>query len=61
MKFDAIVALSLLSWAVFGAGIFLAGFEGYEYLKELWKQRTRAGRAEYQKRNGSSQKEKDPL
>jgi hypothetical protein len=42
VKFDVIVALSLLSWAVFSVGIFLAGLEGYEYLKKLWKRRTSA-------------------
>jgi hypothetical protein len=41
VKFDVIVALSVLSWAVFSAGIFLAGLEGYEYLKELWRRRTK--------------------
>jgi hypothetical protein len=56
VKFDVIVALSVLSWAVFSAGIFLAGLEGYEYLKELWKRRTSAGRAERQKGNGSNHK-----
>ena len=39
VKIDVIVALSLLSWAVFGIGIFLAGFQGYEWLKEHWKRR----------------------
>ena len=42
VKFGAIVAASFLSWGVFSAGIFLAGVEGYEWLKELWKRR--AGR-----------------
>jgi len=40
-----IVGLSLLSWIVFGVGIFLAGIEGYEFLKELWKRKTSGGRS----------------
>jgi hypothetical protein len=46
MKVNVIVGLSLLSWIVFGAGIFLAGFEGYEYLKELCKRKPRGGKSE---------------
>ena len=41
MKVSVIVAASLLSWGVFSAGIFLAGREGYDWLKELWKPRSR--------------------
>ncbi len=37
IKVGVIVAASLLSWAVFSAGIFLAGREGYDRLKRLWK------------------------
>ena len=37
IKAGVIVAASLLSWAVFSAGIFLAGREGYDRLKRLWK------------------------
>jgi uncharacterized membrane protein len=44
VKFAVIVALWLLSWCVFSAGILLAGLEGYEWLKELWKQKTGGGR-----------------
>lgn len=36
-KVGVIAAASLLSWAVFSAGIFLAGQEGYDWLKGLWK------------------------
>lgn len=44
VKFGVIIALWLLSWCAFSAGIFLAGLEGYEWLKELWKQKTGGGR-----------------
>ena len=37
IKAGVIVAASLLSWGVFSAGIFLAGREGYDWLKGLWK------------------------
>jgi hypothetical protein len=37
IKAATMVAASLLSWAVFSAGIFLAGQEGYNWLKGLWK------------------------
>lgn len=37
VKAGVIVAASLLSWAVFSAGIFLAGREGYNWLKGIWK------------------------
>lgn len=37
IKVGVIVAVSLLSWGVFSAGIFLAGREGYDRLKGLWK------------------------
>ena len=37
IKVGVIVAASLLSWAVFSAGIFFAGREGYDWLKGLWK------------------------
>ncbi len=37
IKVAVVVAASLLSWAVFSAGIFLAGEEGYNWLKRLWK------------------------
>ena len=45
VKVEVIVGLSLLSWIVFGVGIFLAGLEGYEFLKELWKRKTSGGRS----------------
>src|SRR5258706_1858268 len=35
-KVAAIVVASLLSWAGFGLGIFLAGHEGYHLVKQLW-------------------------
>lgn len=41
MKVAVIVAASILSWAVFSAGIFLAGREGYDWLKGLWKRNRR--------------------
>ena len=37
MKAAVIVVASLLSWAVFSIGMFLAGKEGYDWLKRLWK------------------------
>ena len=40
VKFDLIVVLSFLSWIVFSVGIMLAGLEGYEWLKNLWKRKT---------------------
>ncbi len=43
VKFAVIMALWLLSWCAFSAGILLAGLEGYEWLKELWKQKTGGG------------------
>ena len=38
-KVAAIVVASLLSWTGFGLGIFLAGHEGYHFLKHLWLRR----------------------
>ena len=35
IKVGAIAAASLLSWGVFSAGIYLAGREGYDWLKRL--------------------------
>jgi hypothetical protein len=52
VKFGVIIALWLLSWCAFSAGILLAGLEGYEWLKELWKRRTGGGRRKGQKGNG---------
>jgi len=39
VKISVILALSLLSWAVFGLGISLAGTKGYEWFKKRWKRR----------------------
>ena len=36
VKFGATVAVWVLSWAVFSAGILLTGPQGYEWLKGLW-------------------------
>jgi len=44
VKSAVIIALWFLSWCAFSAGILLAGLEGYEWLKELWKQKTGGGR-----------------
>ena len=41
VKISIIVAAWFFSWSVFSAGIFLAGLEGYEWLKGLWKRRAR--------------------
>jgi uncharacterized membrane protein len=54
VKFAVIIALWLLSWCAFSAGILLAGLEGYEWLKELWKQKTGGGRAKEKNGNGIS-------
>ena len=35
-KVGATVAVWILSWAVFSAGIFLTGPQGYEWVKGLW-------------------------
>ena len=35
IKVGVIAAASLLSWGVFSAGIYLAGREGYNWLKRL--------------------------
>ena len=35
-KVGATVAVWVLSWAVFSAGIFLTGPQGYEWVKGLW-------------------------
>lgn len=35
-KIAALAVASVLSWAGFGLGIFLAGHEGYHFLKQLW-------------------------
>jgi hypothetical protein len=37
MRVAATVAASLLSWGVFSIGIFLAGREGYDWLKGQWR------------------------
>jgi hypothetical protein len=55
VKFVVIVALSLLSWCAFSAGILLAGLEGYEWLKEAWKRRTGGGRRRERNGNGFSE------
>ena len=36
VKAGATVAVWVLSWAVFSAGILLTGPQGYEWLKRLW-------------------------
>ena len=36
VKVGATVAVWVLSWAVFSAGILLTGPQGYEWLKRLW-------------------------
>jgi hypothetical protein len=37
MRVAATVASSLVSWGVFSVGIFLAGREGYDWLKAQWR------------------------
>ena len=39
-KVGATVAVWILSWAVFSAGIFLTGPQGYEWVKRLWTRMT---------------------
>ena len=39
-KAGATVAVWVLSWAVFSAGIFLTGPQGYEWVKGLWTRMT---------------------
>ena len=41
VKLAAVVAVWFLSWGAFSAGIFLAGPDGFEWLKELWSHMTR--------------------
>ncbi len=41
IKLAAVVAVWLLSWGAFSAGIFLAGPQGFERLKEVWSRMTR--------------------
>lgn len=40
MKVAVIAAASILSWATFSAGIYLAGRRGYNWLKGRWRQLT---------------------
>ena len=40
VKFGATVAVWVLSWAVFSAGILLTGPQGYEWVKGLWTRMT---------------------
>jgi len=40
VKLGATVAVWVLSWAVFSAGIFLTGPQGYEWFKGLWTRMT---------------------
>jgi len=42
MKLVAVAAASIVSWAAFSAGIYLAGRRGYDWFKEQWKQLTGA-------------------
>ena len=37
MRIAVTVAASLVSWGVFSVGIFLAGREGYDWLKGQWR------------------------
>ncbi len=41
IKLAAVAAVWVLSWSAFGAGIFLAGPDGFEWLKKLWSRITR--------------------
>ncbi|MGH7766338.1 MAG: hypothetical protein ACREQP_02695 [Candidatus Binatia bacterium] len=40
MKLAVIAAASIMSWAAFSAGIYLAGRRGYNWFKGRWKQLT---------------------
>lgn len=37
IKVLTVVAASLLSWGIFGAGVLLTGREGYDWLKGRWR------------------------
>jgi hypothetical protein len=50
IKLAAVVAVWVLSWSAFSAGIFLAGPDGMEWLKQLWSRIARGPLGE--KRNG---------
>ncbi len=41
-KVVAVIAVWILSWAVFSAGIFLAGPDGFRWFKGLWLRLTRS-------------------
>jgi hypothetical protein len=41
IKLAAVVAVWFLSWGVFSAGIYLAGPDGFAWLKKLWARMTR--------------------
>lgn len=40
MKVAGIAAASILSWAIFSAGIYLAGRRGFNWFKGRWRQLT---------------------
>ena len=40
MKLAVIAAASIVSWAAFSAGIYLAGRRGYNWFKGRWRQLT---------------------
>jgi hypothetical protein len=40
MKIAVIAAASIVSWAAFSAGIYLAGRRGYNWFKGRWRQLT---------------------
>ena len=40
LKIAVIAAASIVSWAAFSAGIYLAGRRGYNWFKGQWKQLT---------------------
>jgi predicted PurR-regulated permease PerM len=50
IKLAAVVAVWVLSWSAFSAGVFLAGPDGIEWLKQLWSRVTRGSLAK--KQNG---------
>jgi len=53
VKVGATVAVWVLSWAVFSAGIFLTGPQGYEWVKGLWTRMTAATAGEERDRKNS--------
>ena len=48
IKLAAVVAVWVLSWGAFSAGILLAGSDGFDWLKKLWSRLIRGQRGKKQ-------------